>query len=209
MNSLIRLTDIQLVLLATAAQRDNGSLLPPPDTVGDGPARIRKVVEQLIRRGLAAEVDLPSGADAWRTEGKRSIGVVITDAGRSAIAIEPEEPETSALELAEAETTPTAEASAPASAAELPDGLQPTPQTQAETSGAHAPTATPAAHTKSALVLEMLRRESGATLDELTGATNWLPHTTRAALTGLRKKGHAIDKRKRGEVTCYHLGSQA
>lgn len=55
----------------------------------------------------------------------------------------------------------------------------------------------------------MLRRESGATLDELTGATSWLPHTTRAALTGLRKKGHAIDKRKRGEVTCYHLGSQA
>lgn len=67
----------------------------------------------------------------------------------------------------------------------------------------------PAAHTKSAMVLEMLRRESGATLDELTGATSWLPHTTRAALTGLRKKGHAIDKRKRGEVTCYHLGSQA
>lgn len=216
MNSLIRLTDIQLVLLATAAQRDNGSLLPPPDTVGDGPARIRKVVEQLIRRGLAAEVDLPSGADAWRTEGKRSIGVVITDAGRSAIAIEPEEPETSALELAEPETRPTAEASAPASAAELPDGLQSAPQTEAETSGADAPTATPAAHplppaahTKSALVLEMLRRESGATLDELTGATSWLPHTTRAALTGLRKKGHAIDKRKRGEVTCYHLGSQA
>ncbi|MCB4863286.1 DUF3489 domain-containing protein [Sphingobium sp. PNB] len=67
----------------------------------------------------------------------------------------------------------------------------------------------PAAHSKSALVLEMLRRESGATLDELISATNWLPHTTRAALTGLRKKGNAIDRRKRGEVTCYHLGNQA
>jgi hypothetical protein len=59
------------------------------------------------------------------------------------------------------------------------------------------------------MVLEMLRRASGATLDELTSATSWLPHTTRAALTGLRKKGHTIEKRKRGEVTCYHLGSQA
>ena len=67
----------------------------------------------------------------------------------------------------------------------------------------------PGAHTKTALVVEMLRRDSGATLDELTGATSWLPHTTRAALTGLRKKGHAIDKRKRGEVTCYHLGCPA
>jgi hypothetical protein len=36
-------------------------------------------------------------------------------------------------------------------------------------------------------------------------ATGWLPHTTRAALTGLRKKGHAVDRRKRNDVTCYHL----
>ncbi|BAI97474.1 hypothetical protein Sj15T_19080 [Sphingobium sp. TA15] len=179
MNSLIRFTDIQLVLLATAAQRDNGSLLPPPEAVGEGPARIRKVVEQLIRRGLAGEVDLPSGADAWRTDGLRSIGVIITDAGRAAIGVEPEEAEEPATDLPEPEVTPIAEAPSPA------------------------------AHSKSALVLKMLRRESGATLDELISATNWLPHTTRAALTGLRKKGHAIDRRKRGEVTCYHLGNQA
>ncbi|MFD1104046.1 DUF3489 domain-containing protein [Sphingobium olei] len=61
------------------------------------------------------------------------------------------------------------------------------------------------AQTKAALVLAMLEREGGATLDELTSATSWLPHTTRAALTGLRKKGHDIDRRKRGDVTCYHL----
>lgn len=35
----------------------------------------------------------------------------------------------------------------------------------------------------------------GASLDELAGATGWLPHTTRAALTGLRKKGHAHTRR--------------
>ncbi len=62
---------------------------------------------------------------------------------------------------------------------------------------------------QTALVVEMLRRESGTTLDELTGATSCLPHTTRAALTGLRTKGHDIDKRKRGAVTCYHLEGQA
>ncbi len=28
-------------------------------------------------------------------------------------------------------------------------------------------------------------------------ATDWLPHTTRAALTGLRKKGHTIAKSAR------------
>jgi hypothetical protein len=44
-----------------------------------------------------------------------------------------------------------------------------------------------------------------ATPIEMVEATGWLPHTTRAALTGLRKKGHAIAKGKRGDVTCYSI----
>lgn len=82
------------------------------------------------------------------------------------------------------------------------------PSLREQPAGADQAPGSSGAHTKTALVVEMLRRESGATLDELTGATSWLPHTTRAALTGLRKKGHAIDKRKRGAVTCYHLEGQ-
>ena len=61
------------------------------------------------------------------------------------------------------------------------------------------------APTKSATVLACLQREQGATLAELVAATGWLPHTTRAVLTGLRKKGHAIERRQRDEVSCYHL----
>lgn len=93
MKSAVRLTDIQLILLATAAQRDDGSLLPPPDTLGEGSARIRKAVESLIRRGFAEEVPIKKSADAWRSEGRRSIGVVITDAGRAAIGVEGAAPE--------------------------------------------------------------------------------------------------------------------
>jgi DNA-binding IclR family transcriptional regulator len=59
--------------------------------------------------------------------------------------------------------------------------------------------------TKSAFVLALLQREQGATLAEIVGATDWQPHSTRAMLTGLRRKGHAIERRKRGDVTCYHL----
>ncbi|WP_240309391.1 MULTISPECIES: DUF3489 domain-containing protein [Sphingomonas] len=66
--------------------------------------------------------------------------------------------------------------------------------------------ATPS-NTKFDLVLGLLRREQGGTLAELVEATAWQPHTTRAMLTGLRKKGHAIERRKRGDVTCYHLAS--
>jgi hypothetical protein len=64
---------------------------------------------------------------------------------------------------------------------------------------------TPRAGSKSAAVIALLQREGGATLIEMVEATGWLPHTTRAALTGLRKKGHTIDKGKRGDVTCYSI----
>ena len=43
-----------------------------------------------------------------------------------------------------------------------------------------------------AQVIELLQRGDGATLAELVAATGWLPHTTRAALTGLRKRGYAV-----------------
>jgi hypothetical protein len=58
---------------------------------------------------------------------------------------------------------------------------------------------------KAAFVVELLQRDNGATLDELVATTGWLPHTTRAALTGLRKKGHVLDKSKREGVTCYSI----
>jgi hypothetical protein len=68
-----------------------------------------------------------------------------------------------------------------------------------------APAPAPARTTKIDAVISLLRREEGATLGELVEATGWLPHTTRAALTGLRKKGHTIEKTKRGDVTCYRI----
>ena len=71
-------------------------------------------------------------------------------------------------------------------------------------------TSAPTPHvTKASMVLTLLRREHGATLEELVSATGWLPHTTRAALTGLRKKGHAIEKAKRDDQTCYRVVAAA
>jgi hypothetical protein len=63
--------------------------------------------------------------------------------------------------------------------------------------------------TKTEAVLELLNRPEGATSAELIEATGWLPHTTRAALTGLRKKGHSIERTKRGDQTCYRIAGQA
>jgi len=63
----------------------------------------------------------------------------------------------------------------------------------------------PAPTRKIDTVIALLRREEGATLDELTSATGWFPHSARAVLTGLRKKGHALEKTKRDDVTCYRI----
>jgi len=80
---------------------------------------------------------------------------------------------------------------------------------EAGQSGSDAPTGEPPAQeprtTKAAAILAMLQREAGATLPELIAVTGWLPHTTRAALTGLRKKGHAIERFKRDEASCYRI----
>lgn len=87
------------------------------------------------------------------------------------------------------------EATAPAE----PPALAPSPEP------APKPQPAPSTPSKIAQVLALLRRSEGATLAELVEATGWLPHTTRAALTGLRKKGHVLAKFKRGEVTCYRI----
>ena len=68
---------------------------------------------------------------------------------------------------------------------------------------------TPRAATKIAEVTRLLKRLEGASLDEMVAATGWLTHTTRAALTGLKKKGEVITKGKRGDVTCYFIATPA
>ncbi len=60
--------------------------------------------------------------------------------------------------------------------------------------------------TKQAAILGLLQRRRGASIDELTKATQWQAHSVRAALTGLRKKGHAIDRTKDDAgVTRYRI----
>lgn len=60
---------------------------------------------------------------------------------------------------------------------------------------------------KSEAFKQSLAREEGASLDELTTATSWQPHSCRAFLTGLRKKGWAIERKKRADGTTIWVGS--
>ena len=80
---------------------------------------------------------------------------------------------------------------------------------QADTPSPEAPAAKPATaktHTKTSLVVALLLKDGGASMADLCQATNWLPHTCRAFLTGLRKKGRALERSKREDgTTIYQL----
>lgn len=54
---------------------------------------------------------------------------------------------------------------------------------------------------KSDVVFKLLRRTRGATIEEISLATDWKIHSVRAFLSGLRKKGASIvrDERKNGD----------
>jgi DNA-binding MarR family transcriptional regulator len=70
--------------------------------------------------------------------------------------------------------------------------------------------ATPAEASKRDLILTLLRRADGASLDEMVAATGWLPHTTRAMLTGLKKKGYVLTSEKTDNIRRYRvMGSPA
>ena len=49
----------------------------------------------------------------------------------------------------------------------------------------------------------LLVRDEGATIDQMRQSTGWLPHTVRAALTGLKKRGYAIDSDKVDGLRTY------
>jgi hypothetical protein len=159
-----KLNDTQLVLLSSAAQRDDGSFYPLPATISSGP-RATTALASLLKSGFAAERDTNDLTISYRQDGDLNIGVFVTDAGLAAIGIEPDRG-------GEVMSEP--------------------PQQAQRTS-------------KRDTVVALLSRVDGATLPELITATGWLPHTTRAALTGLRKKGHSIERSKRAADTCYRI----
>ena len=170
-----KLSDTQLVILRAAVQREDRNVLPLPGSLRGGAAA--KVVGALLSRGLIAETvtDSQTKADAalnrfWRNdEDGRAILLHITDGGLAAIGIEPEGGDSAPTD---ADAAPTAEAAQDAAA-------------EAE----RAPSArAPREGTKQATLIAMLRAPEGATIEEITAATGWQPHTVRGAFAGALKK---------------------
>jgi hypothetical protein len=57
----------------------------------------------------------------------------------------------------------------------------------------------PRASTKRAVLIGLLERPEGASVAEIGQRLGWLPHTVRAAMTGLRHAGREVRRSKDGE----------
>jgi hypothetical protein len=82
-------------------------------------------------------------------------------------------------------------------------GASMTKSSAASESQANVPAQVPKVASKQQQLAALVVRDEGATLDQMIAATGWLPHTTRAALTGLKKKGYVIGSDKVDGVRTY------
>ena len=178
----IKLTDTQLVTLSAAAQREDRCVAALPNLKG---AAAQKFAAKLVAAGLVEEIKAKPGAHVWRRD----------DATGEAYALKLT---TFGLKTIRVEETDVVEASAEISPTPANEGRR-KPKGHDGGGACVAPStviATPRDGSKLSAVVGLLRREGGATIDQLAAGMGWLPHTTRAALTGLRKRGFEIDRRK-------------
>ena len=200
-----KLTETQLVMLSAAAQRNDRCLVAARSLKV---AAAQKIASKLIGAGLVKEIRAKAGAPVWRNDDEAGLpyALRLTAAGAKAIAID------ESKEPGYVDDGDLREDVAPARAS-TQEHSAPDPSSAGENGTAPPRAFAPRGGTKLAQVVELLQRDSGATIAELTAATGWLPHTTRAALTGLRKRGFttAIDRsdKERGSIYRVERGRAA
>src|SRR5262245_60736304 len=176
-----RLTDSQLVILSTAANRADGAVLPLPTSLKLKGAATSSLLKSLLKHGLVVEQSASPGATAWREakDGQR-FALIVSGSGRAAIGIETGE--TSKAEKPAAKTRP-GKRSHPGRG-----GARSRHPGSAKANSKRTPKTVPSAATrpgtKQALLLDLLQRKHGASIAEVVKATGWQPHSVRGAVSG-------------------------
>jgi hypothetical protein len=193
MNSPAKLTDTQLAILSAASQREDRCLIAPKYLKGGA---AQKVAAKLLAAGLAREIKAKTGMALWRRDedAGRAYSLKLTAAGLKATAVDGGDWQASAHKGATPDANEDASKSKKAANLAATPGAAATPTSPAPRHG-----------TKIAGVIELLQRDQGAKLDELIAATGWLPHTARAALTGLRHRGYDVrlERGEKGRASIY------
>jgi len=187
-----RLTDSQLVVLSAAAAREDGSILPLPPRLKSlprtrsGGGAVTKVVDSLIRRGLAERIesDRPAVADLIR----------ISRTGLDAIGAEPDDDAPAEVPPAKAKRKAGKHGAAARARGGTPARAARGSRKSSRTKADGAPkTRKSRADSKQAQALAMLRRREGASGEELQAAFGWQPHTVRGFIAGAVKRTLGLD----------------
>src|SRR6476660_8002311 len=89
---MLKLTDIQLVILSAAAKRDDGLILPLPKKLRLEPDAASGIFKALIKKKLVAEQPATGAETSWRDNGDgQPLMLLITQAGLRAIGADPTE----------------------------------------------------------------------------------------------------------------------
>jgi Protein of unknown function (DUF3489) len=189
-----KLSDTQAVILSAASQRDDGTVLPLPEGLKIKGGAVNKVLGSLKAKGLIEHQGAPRGDDPPPLR--------ITRAGLQAIGVETEDEASEGATPADTGAT-SADAGAQASDAAAPateaDAAATPAKRKAKAKSTKAKSTkpekaalaekpSPRAGTKQALMIELLKRPEGATVEQIAAATGWQHHTIRGAISGALKK---------------------
>lgn len=174
------ITDNQRAVLHAAAHSANLAAWPVPRKLNLNTGSATIVVKGLLKKALVEERPALGNDPIWRKvkDGKH-LTLVISKAGLAAIGIVPQEP-----------------AQAPTAASE--------PNTSTATTSPRMPRA----GSKLAIMIAMLEREQGTTIEEMAAATGWQVHSVRGVLsaTVTKKLGYQITSEKlAGQSRVYRI----
>ena len=214
-NPMPKLSDTQLVILSAAAQRTDLSVLPLPDSITLKGGALKKVMDSLRNRGLVRVLGADGGPErvVITTEGMATIGVEQEGDEAPAGPTEPDgAPTAGATGEGPAEAAEAASAAAPANRKAARKAKAAPTASEPEAATGPTPTAksTPRAGTKQALMIEMLKRPEGATVEQIAAATGWQHHTIRGAISGALKKklGLTVEATRTREVGLRKTGAK-
>ncbi len=183
-----KFTDSQLVILSAAARREDGAVLPLLRSLKVNKAAATTVLKSLLKKGLLKERSAAADEPYWREtrDGART-ALVITDTGLQAIGVDADEKTSEDSPSTKPKPRQHKRRAEPKSSGAKPNG---------KTSPAAARLGT-----KQALMIDLLKRKKGATIEKIVEATGWQPHSVRGAISGTLKKklGLAVTSEKVGD----------
>jgi Protein of unknown function (DUF3489) len=201
-----KLTDPQMKMLHSASVRVDRCLTPISSMRG---AQVVKAAEKLITAGLVREVKAKASIPVWRRDGETgtAFALKLTAAGAKAVVGAGDPPPKKVA----AAPTEKGERPALAATASSPPIVNSTRETAVPSVIEQRERGELRPNSKIAAVIGLLSRSGGATLADLIAETGWLPHTTRAALTGLRKRGYVVtlDQPDRNRGSSYSITSKS